>query len=86
MLVIDPVAIASVAVLLAAIEIAQAAVDQLGRCGGGAAPEIGLLAKVGRKTTAGRIAGNAATVNPSTDDGNVVSPVHPIFLKPARWR
>jgi hypothetical protein len=57
MLVIDPVAIASVAVLLAAIEIAQAAVDQLGRCGGGAAPEIGLLAKVGRKTTAGRIAG-----------------------------
>ena len=63
-------------------EIAQAAVDQLGSGGGGAAGEVGLLAKVDREAAAGRIACNAATVNPTPDDRDIVGPVHP-FSPPA---
>ncbi len=72
------------------LEIAQAAVDQLGRCGGGAAPEIGLLAKIDRKAAAGRIACDAATVDPAADDRDIVSCVHSDLLEagkiPLSWR
>ena len=57
---------------LVVLEIAQAAMDQLGRGRGRAAGKIALLAQEHRQAAAGGIAGDAAAVDAAADDGDVV--------------
>jgi hypothetical protein len=52
-------------------EIAQAAMDQLGRPGRGAACQIILLAEIDGQATARRVPRNAAAINAATDNGNI---------------
>ena len=58
------------------LQIAQAAVDQLGRARGGAAGEIGHLAQEHRKAASCGIARNAATVDAAADDRQIVHAMH----------
>jgi hypothetical protein len=53
------------------LEIAQTAVDKLGRGGGRGGGEIAFLAEKNRKAAAGGIASNAATVDATADDGKI---------------
>src|SRR5689334_8363649 len=57
---------------LVIFEIAQAAVNELGRGRGGRAGEVALVAKENRKPAPGRVAGDPATVDAAADDGEVV--------------
>ncbi len=53
-------------------EVAQPAMDQLGRCAGGTGAQIGPIAQEHAPATPGGVAGDAATVDASADDGEVV--------------
>jgi hypothetical protein len=52
-------------------EIAEPAMDQLGRPGRGTACQIILLAEIDGQATARRVPRNAAAVNAATDNGNI---------------
>src|SRR5271170_319412 len=56
---------------LVVFEVAQAAVDQLARRARRRAGKVALFAKKHRPATAGGVAGDAATVDPAADDGDV---------------
>ena len=56
---------------LVIFEIAQAAVDELGRGRGGGAGEVDFLAEIDGKPAPGRVARDAAAVDATADDGNV---------------
>ena len=69
---------------LVVFEIAQAAMDQLGRAGRGAAGEIVHLGEEDRKAAPDGIAGDAATVDATTYDENVMdSPIASNLAPPA---
>ena len=51
------------------LEIAQPAMDELGRGGRRRSGEVALLAEKDRKAASGGVAGNAATVDATADDG-----------------
>ena len=53
-------------------QIAQAAMDQLGRGGGCAAGKVALLQQQHARAAPGGIAGNATAIYPTADDGKVV--------------
>src|SRR5882724_5287452 len=57
---------------MVALEIAQPAMDKLGRSGRSRAREIVLLDEHDLEPAAGGIARNATAVDPATDDGDVV--------------
>ncbi len=56
---------------LTMFEVAQAAVDELGRCRRGAAREVRHLGETGAEAPPGRVTGNAAAVDPAADDEDV---------------
>ena len=64
------------------LEIAQAAVDQLGRCGRRAGGEIALLQQEDAEAAPSGIAGNAGAVDAAADNGEVVVG-HIVLVAPA---
>ena len=56
---------------LVIFEVAQAAVDELGRSRRGPASQVRFLGEIDGKATAGRIAGDAAAVDAPANDGDV---------------
>jgi len=65
-------------------EIAQAAMDQLGRSRGGCARQIALLDHQNRQTTAGGIPRDPAAIDAAADDDQVERRTHPAPLSPPR--
>jgi hypothetical protein len=70
-------------------EIAQATMDEPGRARRGAAREITHLAEMNRKTAAGGVARDPATIDAAADDGKVIGRRHPTsssrHLAPSLW-
>jgi hypothetical protein len=70
---------------LVVLEVAQAAVDELGGPGGGVAREVVLLAEADGEAPSRRVAGDAHAVDPAADDEQVERrPWHPAHRLPPR--